>query len=171
MKPEIQRISQISSDQSVICILGGDQIPEKLKLTKQEIDFATTQLKEKEEFILINSYNKYTYLIRLKEGIAHYKVREELRRTAYNLRKLIKENNHSELIITSDKAYNGAIEDMAEGLLLSFYSFDKYKTKAGTDDKKHYPQKLLLQGKVTDSDIKWLIDLTDAVYFTRDLIK
>ena len=171
MKPEIQRISQISSEQSVICILGSDLIPEKLKLTKQEMDFATTQLLAKEEFILINSYNKYTYLIRLKKGIAHYKVREELRRTAYNLRKLIKENNHSELIITSDKAYNGAIEDMAEGLLLSFYSFDKYKTKAGTDDEKHYPQKLLLQGKVTDSDIKWIVDLTDAVYFTRDLIK
>jgi leucyl aminopeptidase len=171
MKPEIQRISQISSDQSIICILGGDQIPERLKLTKQEADFAGTQLQTREEFIFINSYNRCTYLIRTKDGIAHYKVREELRRTAYNLRKLIRENNHSELVITSDKAYKGAIEDFTEGLLLSFYSFDKYKTKAGKDDKKFYPKKLLLQGEVTDSDIKWLVDLTDAVYFTRDLIQ
>ncbi|MGD0755048.1 MAG: leucyl aminopeptidase family protein [Bacteroidales bacterium] len=171
MKPEIQRISQISSDQSVICILGDDQIPERLKLTKQESDFASAQLQTREEFIFINSYNRCTYLIRTKDGIAHYKVREELRRTAYNLRKLIRENNHSELVITSDKAYKGAIEDFMEGLLLSFYSFDKYKTKAGKDDKKFYPKKLLLQGEVTDSDIKWLVDLTDAVYFTRDLIQ
>jgi len=171
MKPEIQRITQISSEQSVICILGSDLIPEKLKLTRQEIDFAQTQLQSKEEYVFINSYNRCTYLIRLKEDVMHYKVREELRRTSYNIRKLIKENNHSELVITSDKAYRGAIEDFAEGLLLSFYSFDKYKTKARKDDKKYYPKKLLLNGDLVDSDIKWLGDLTDAVYFVRDLIQ
>jgi leucyl aminopeptidase len=171
MKPEIKRISKISSNQSVICIMGDDQIPERLKLTNQENEFAQNQLQAKEECIFINSYNRSVYLIRLKEAIAHYKVREELRHTAYNLRKLIKENNYSELAITSEKAYKGAIEDFTEGLLLSFYSFDKYKTKAGKDDKKSYPGKLLLQGDLEDTEIKWLIDLTDAVYFTRDRIK
>ena len=28
-----------------------------------------------------------------------------------------------------------------------------------------------MHGEIADSDIKWLVDLTDAVYFTRDLIK
>ena len=171
MKPEIQRTSQISPDQSVICIIGSDQIPEWLNLSKQENDFVQSQLQAKEEYIFINSYERCTYLIRLKDEIAHYKVREELRRTSYHLRKLIKKNNHSELVITSDKAYKGAIEDLAEGLLLSFYSFDKYKTKPGKDEKKKYPAKLLLVGEIADSDVKWLVDLTDAVYFTRDLIK
>jgi leucyl aminopeptidase len=170
MKPEIQKISKISSSQSVICILGSDHVPERLKLGKSEIDFAQTQLKAREEYVFINSYNRCTYLIRLKDGISHFKVREELRRTSYNLRKLIKGNNHSELVITSDKAYAGAVEDFAEGLLLSLYSFEKYKTKSDDDTKNFYPSKLLLHGELTDSDIKWLIDLTDAVYFTRNLI-
>jgi len=170
MKPEIQKISQISSGQSVICILGSDHIPERLKLSKSETDFAKTQLHSKEEYVFINSYNRCTYLIRLKDGISHYRVREELRRTSYNLRKLIKGNNHSKLVITSDKAYKGAIEDLTEGLLLSFYSFEKYKTKAEDDAKKLYPTKLLLHGELADSDVKWLVDLTDAVYFTRNLI-
>jgi leucyl aminopeptidase len=171
MKPEIQRISQLSSDQSVICILGDDNIPQRLKLNNQEVDFARSLLQSKEEYIFINSYNRCIYLVRLNDGPAHFKVREELRRTSYNLRKLIRKNNHSELVITSDNAYKGAIEDFAEGLLLSFYSFDKYKTKPGKDGKKFYPKKLLLDGDIEDSDIKWLIDLTDAVYFTRDLIQ
>lgn len=170
MKPQIERISQISSDQSVICILGSDHIPERLKPGKSEIEFAQTQLQAKEEYVFINSYNRCIYLIRLKDGISKYKVREELRRTSYNLRKLIKDNNHTDLVITSDSAYNGAIEDFTEGLLLSIYSFDKYKTKAGKDEKKYYPKRLLLQGEIADSEIKWLVDLTDAVYFTRDLI-
>jgi leucyl aminopeptidase len=171
MKPQIQRISKISSDQSVICIIGGDQIPERLNLTRQEKDFAQTQIVAKEEYVFLNSYNRSVYLIRLKDGIVHYKVREELRRTSCNLRKLIKENNHTELVITSENAYHGAIEDFTEGLLLSVYSFDKYKTKAVLEEKKHYPAKLLLNGEVDDIEIKWIVDVTDAVYFTRDLIK
>jgi leucyl aminopeptidase len=170
MKPEVRNISQIAAGQSIICILGSDHLPERLALTKSETEFALKQLKSKDEYIFINSYNKCTYLIRLKEGKSNYKVREELRKTSYNLRKLIKKNNHTELVITSDSAYKGAIEDFAEGLLLSFYSFDKYKTKSEEDDKNHYPGKLLLQGDISDSDLKWLVDLTDAVYFTRNLI-
>ncbi len=171
MKPEIQKISQISSGQSVICVMGSDRIPERLKLTKSETYFAQTRLQAKEEYVFINSYDRCVYLIRLKDGISHYKVREELRRTSYNLRKLIKGNDHSELVLTSDKAYKGVVEDLAEGLLLSFYSFGKYKTISADDDEKSYPSKLLLDGNIADSDIKWLVDLTDAVYFTRNLIK
>jgi leucyl aminopeptidase len=170
MKPEIIKISQVSIDQSVVCILGSDKIPGGLNLSKSEKEFARKQLVAKEEFIYINSYNKCIYLIRLKEGISHYIIREELRKTSYKLRKLIKSNNHSELVITSDKAYNGAVEDFAEGLLLSFYSFKKYKTKTEEGDDKNFPSKLLLHGNIDDSEIKWLIDLTDAAYFTRDLI-
>jgi leucyl aminopeptidase len=171
MKPEIQKISQISSHQSIVCIMGDDQIPERLNLTKQEHDFAKNQFQAKEEFIFINSYNRCLYLIRLKEGKEQYKIREELRRTSYNIRKLIKENNHSELVVTSEKAYKGAIEDFIEGLMLSIYSFDKYKTQEGKDDKKSFPSKFLVQGDIEIAEIKWITDLTDAVYFTRDLIK
>jgi len=171
MKPEISKISQISPAQSIVCILGSDHVPEWLKLTKQETGFAKNQLRTKEEYIFINSYSRCIYLIRLKNEIVQYKVREELRRTSYNLRKLIKENNHSELVITSEKAYNGAIEDFTEGLILSLYSFDKYKTKPGKDNKKCYLSRILLYGDVADTEIRWLIDLTDAVYFTRNLIK
>ena len=170
MKAEIIKITQISSDQSVVCILGSDQIPDRLALGRSEKEFAQKHLQNGDESVFINSYNRCTYLIKLKEGINHHKVREELRKTAYNLRKVIKGNNHSELVITSENVYPGAIEDFTEGLILSLYSFDKYKTKPEEDADKKYPARLLLNGNIPDSDIKWLVALTDAVYFTRDLI-
>jgi leucyl aminopeptidase len=170
MKSEIIKISQISSDQSVVCILGSDHIPESLALGKAEKKYAQNRLAANDEYVLINIYSKCIYLVRLKEEMYQYKIREELRKTAYNLKKLIKKNNHSELVITSDCAYKGAIEDFTEGLLLSIYSFSKYKTQPEGDKEMNYPAKLLLYGDADDSDIKWLVDLTDAVYFTRDLI-
>ena len=170
MKPEIIKISQITPDQSVVCILGKEEIPEFLKLSKSEKEYALKQLKAKEDHVFINSYFKCTYIVRIKEGVTGFKAKEELRKTASKLRKLIKANNHKELVIASSHAFKGAIEDFAEGLLLSFYKFDKYKSADEEEKKKNYPSKLLLYGETGKAEIKWLTDLTDAVYFVRDLI-
>jgi len=171
MKPEILKISQISPDQSVVCIVGKAEIPEMLKLTKTEKEYAARQLKADEEYVFINSYFKCTYIVKVKDEKSHFRTREELRRTASGLKKLIKSNNHSELVITSYKAYKEAVEDFTEGLILGIYSFDKYKTKTEKGDKKKsYPSKLLLLDGITKAEVRWLTDLTDAVYFTRDLI-
>jgi len=170
MKPEILKISQIKADQSVVCIIGNDSIPESLALSKSEKEYAKKQLKAKEESIYINSYSRYICIIRLKEGVSQHKVREELRKAAYKLRKKIKSSDQSELVITSEKAYKGAVIDFAEGLLLSLYSFNKYKTKKEDKKKDNSPKKLLLHGDIAEKDIKWLFELTNAVYFSRDLI-
>jgi len=170
MKAEICKITKISPDQSVVCILGSDQVPGWLQLSSQEKEYVQKQLLAKEESIFVNSYGRCTYLIRLKEGISHHKIREELRRTAYNIKKVIKRNNHQELVVASANTYSGAVEDFTEGLVLSIYAFDKYKTRTEDAAERKYPTRILLYGDIADSDIKWLIDTTDAVYFTRDLI-
>lgn len=170
MKPEISEISQISPDQSVVCILGKYELPSFLTLTKSEKEYAIRQLKEKEELVFINSYFKCTYLVKVKEGVTGYREREEVRKAASGMKKLLKSNNHSELVITSYETYKGAIEDFTEGLILSIYSFRKYKTEDEDEKKKNYPSRLLLYGDKGKSEIRWLTSLTDAVYFVRDLI-
>jgi leucyl aminopeptidase len=170
MKPRLSKINQISPDQSVICILGSKDIPENLMLSKTEKEFAHKRILAREEYVIINSYHKFTYLILVKAGLGNYRTKEELRRTAFNLRKVIKSNNHPELVITADKAYEGSVGDFAEGLILSFYSFDKYKTREDEREKKNYPAELLLHGDIDDEEIRWLADLSDAVYKARDLI-
>jgi len=170
MKPEIIKISQISPDQSVVCLLEKDQIPETIRLSKTEKEYALKQLRAEKKMVFINSYFKCTYLVKVKEGAGIFKKKEEIRKAASGMKKLIKDNNHTELVITSDRVYKEAVEDFAEGLLLSFYSFDKYKTKDDEDDKSSYPSKLLLHADLGKTDLKWMNDITDAVYRVRDLI-
>lgn len=170
MKPEILQISQISPDQSVVCIISKDEIPESLLLTKSEKEYALKQITSKDEYVVINSYFKSTYIVRTKESGNIYKIKEELRKTAFNLRKQIKANNHPDLIITSDQLLSGAVEAFTEGLLLSFYSFNKYKTIKDSSENKNYPSRLLLHGDLNSSELKWLTEITEAVYFVRDLI-
>lgn len=170
MIPEIQVISEISPDQSVICILGNNSIPGFLSLSKSEKEYARRKLTEKDEYIFINSYHKCTYLVRLQHELQPFKCNEELRKTASKLKKLIKENNHSEIVISSDDKTGNAVEAFTEGLILSFYSFRKYKTKGDEKDKKHYPSKLLLLGKIRKANLMWLKEICHSVYTTRDLI-
>ena len=170
MKPTISRITRLLPDQSLLCILGSDVIPESLRLSKTEKEFAMKRLAQKDDHVFLNSYYKSTYLIRLKEGLPLPRIREDLRRTAYNIRNLIKSNNHEELVITSSDAYKGAVEDFCEGLMLSCYSFDKYKTKPENNGHKAYPSSILLHGDLDERDIRWLTSAVDAVWFARDLI-
>jgi hypothetical protein len=44
MKPDVVIVPQISPDQSVICILGGDAIPDNLALSKGEKEYARKRL-------------------------------------------------------------------------------------------------------------------------------
>lgn len=170
MIPAIIKASEISDDQSVVCILGSDEIPEWLKLGESETEFARKQLPDNENHVYINSYRRSIYLVRLREGISQHRIREELRRRAYKLRKLIRQNNHLQLVVSSFSAYRGAMEDFTEGFLLGIYSFEKYKTKKEEGPGKSYPSEILLYGDTDENDIKWLTDITSAVYFARDLI-
>jgi leucyl aminopeptidase len=170
MKAKINRIIEISPSSSVVCMLGSDKVPEWLGLDGQQSSYAQKQLADKEETVLINLYSRVVYLVRIKEGPSHHIIREDVRRKAYNLRKTIKENDHRELVIASEDTYAEAVVDFAEGLILSMYSFDKYKTRIDDGPGRKYPGELLLKGDIADGEISWLDNLTDAAYFTRDLI-
>lgn len=170
MKPDILITDKINPDQSVVCILGNNEIPDHLVLSTTEREYAIKRLASGDDSVIINSYYKSTYLVKQKESKELYKSREELRKSAFSIRKTIKSNNHEELVITSNKTYRGAVADFTEGLILSIYSFDKYKTVEDEEDKKSYPGRLLLHGEIDDEGLKWLKALVAAVYFARDLI-
>jgi leucyl aminopeptidase len=169
-KTSLSLVSQISPDQSFVCISRNGKTAGTVTLGAKEKKYAENQFNAGEDYVFINSYEKCIYLVRLKESSDLYKVREELRRTAYKMRKLIRSNNHKELVITSEGAYDDAVLDFAEGLLLSTYSFRKYKTKEDDCSKQSYPSRLLLHGNIDEKSLKWLDELSNAVYFTRDLI-
>jgi len=170
MKPHIVKISQITPDQSVVFITDNKEIPEWLNLSLSEKEYALKQAGEKEEYILINSFSRQTYIVMARGEGPDYRKKEELRKTASGMKKLIKSNNHSELVISSSVSFQGALEAFTEGLLLSIYTFSKYKTKKEREDKSNYPAKLLILDKKDEVDVRWLSELTDAVYFVRDLI-
>lgn len=170
MKPHISQISSIPPEHSVVCIIEKNEIPGHLETGIEEKEYALNQLSAGEKMVFINKYKKCFYILKTSDTHDINKKKEEIRRSAYRMRKPIRSNNHENLVITSGDTYHGAVLDFAEGLILSAYSFDKYKTREDNATKKNYPRNLLLHGDFEDNSVNWLDNVTDAVWFTRDLI-
>ncbi len=170
MKIQIKTVNEISPSQSVVCIVGKDEIPPFISLTKIEKGYVLRKLREKVDYVHVNSYDRSTYFVLANGKLPAFRMLEELRKNAATMKKLIKSNSHKELVIASDGMYNGAVEAFTEGLILSIYSFDKYRTKEKDDEKGAFPGKVLLYGINEKSKVEWLNILCEAVYKARDLI-
>ncbi|MFN8239323.1 MAG: leucyl aminopeptidase family protein [Bacteroidales bacterium] len=171
MIPEIKTITKISPDQSVVCVVGGDSIPDSIQLSKSEIEYVSSKLADKADTVLVNSYFKFTYIIRVDKNKPLYQVHEAIRKAASTIKGEIKSNKHQELVITSDGTIAGAALAFAEGYILGIYSFERYLTKSGKEGKKNsLPSRLIIAEKADKEEITWLQELCSAVYKTRDLI-
>ena len=170
MKIQIRAVSQISPDQSVICIVGKDEIPSHIVLNRSEKEYALRRLSENDEYVFVNSYYKCTYFIKANTELPHFMMLEEIRKRASSMKQLIRANNHTEIVITSEGLSEDVSEAFAEGFILSIYSFRKYKTKEEEKEKGRYPQKILLHNIKNKDKVLWLSALCEAVYMVRDLI-
>lgn len=170
MLPHIDIINQILPDQSVICIIGSDELPEWLSLSSSEISYVKRCLADKEELICVNSYFKLSIIIREKDEANVYTRHEKLRRTAVLAAELIKKHKKTAFTICSYQSDKNAISVFAEGLVLGVYSFSKYKEKSMEDDLSIYPQNISLYGDIDKKDIEWLSAIWGSVYFARDMV-
>jgi leucyl aminopeptidase len=169
--PEIQRVAVMPTDKSVIWLVSNNTVPDTIMLSEAEKEYVRNRLMEKDEFIFVNSYNKCTFIIKIKEGISDHYIKEELRKTASNIKSLIQANSISEVVITADvNSFKEAVEVFAEGLILSVYSFDKYKTNEKVRKGTRFPERVLLHGKISDMSLNWLITVAESLYRTRNLI-
>jgi leucyl aminopeptidase len=170
MKYSIKQVSEIFPDQSVVCIVGNNSIPGFISLSRSEKEYAIKKLRADEEYVFINSLYKITIIVKLPANLPDYKCSEELRKTASKLRKQIKSHDLRELVIASYNAPGSSVLSFAEGLILSFYEFRKYKTVKEDKEKHQYPGKILLHGSFDKAEVKWLSGTCEAVYMARDLI-
>ncbi|HRU55862.1 MAG TPA: leucyl aminopeptidase family protein [Bacteroidales bacterium] len=170
MKIQIRAVSQISPDQSVICIVGKDEIPSHIVLDRSEKEYVLRRLSENDEYVFINSYYKCTYFVKANTELPHFMMLEEIRKRASSMKQLIRANNHTEIVITSEGLSEDVSEAFSEGFILSIYSFRKYKTKEEEKEKGRYPQKILLHNIKNKDKVLWLSALCEAVYMVRDLI-
>lgn len=170
-KPTIFRISELHNNKSTVYLFAGEEIPATIPLTESERCYAQDRFNEKDDIVVVNTYARFIYLVRLVDKKQHFEVREALRMKAASMKKLFRENRDEEIAVVAIDTYPLSAIDYAEGISLAVYAFDKFISQEKESKKgKIYPTKIGLKGAFSDKDLESLNITTEAVYWVRDTI-
>jgi len=137
--------------------------------SKSERDFISKRAKNKKEISVVNQYSRTVFAIVLKEEQSIGQQLEIARKAGHKLHSYLKDLEISSFKIKSVGASPEQVLSFAEGLSLTNYQFDKYRTKE--DDKSFKVEELgILADEINAEEIHKLSSVINAVAFTRDLV-
>jgi len=168
VKPELIYSPKAKVSQPLVCIIASDDLPDFIDLLDYEKVFISERLKRGDESVFLNTKPGYVAIVRVKNDLPLFRQHESLRKSASVLLERIKETLGTSVTITGNDVTASAVLAFAEGLILSLYRFDKYKTKESVE--KGLPEKILVSYNIPESDFNWLKISCEAVYATRDMI-
>ena len=165
MIPKISKIADIKVDTSTAVIFDSiNQYSFPGFLTGEKK--AVTSKLEKNNDCVVNKYPALYFFFKPKNEKEYYIEIEEARKAGSKLFDALKaENTATVQIIDFSKSAFGIA--FIEGLLLSCYSFDKYKKEK---EDFHLLEIFIVGSKIPDNQIDELINLTEAVFHARTLV-
>lgn len=133
------------------------------------VQYIETRIREGQRIIPVYLYRqkKIIYFILNPSGKNKYKNQELFRRTGNELGVLLKNDRQECLQLTSLEADAEGMIEVAEGLLLGEYHFDKYQTSKNTYSLKKLA---LLHDKLNKKTIAEFHTKTEAVFLARNLV-
>lgn len=165
MVPKISKIAELKENTSTAVIFDNiDQFP-FLGFTNDEKKYVASKLEKNSECV-VNKYPELYFFFKPKNQKAKSIELEEARKAGSKLFDALKEEKIETVQITDfSKSETGLA--FIEGLLLSCYSFDKYKK-----EKEEFKLKEIeiAKSKITDFQIEEIINVTQAVFYARNLV-
>ncbi len=170
MIPKLVITSNIEEQVPLVYLVVDGKIPSDAGLTDDESTWVGSRLKSKQRRATVNSYKRHLYFISIDPDRSETDRLEDLRKGASALKGEIGSNKSPMLGIVTSTGRWKDIAAFTEGLLLSAYSFDKYKTSATDKKEDLFPETIFLRGEWSDHDLNTLRSSCEAVFFTRNLV-
>ena len=160
MKTLIKKKTTINKKDNLIILCKKNSNLSQYNLSSKEKDFIK---KEKGEIVTINQYNRYVFIVKPKENNNLDFYNENCRLIGDKL--IEKLTNIKSVVIIDTEMNSDDILQVAEGMALSNYTFNKYKKV-----QKKKLEKIFLITNISSKKIDELNNIIDGVCFTRDLI-
>jgi len=160
------------STQVFILPLGSTALPEAATtdLPTAARTYVETALVAKQTFVVLNHFSHQHYYVVLEEKRTADLQLEALRKASHQLQAALKHEKTAEVFVHNLSDNPDAGLTLAEGLFLSAYEFEGYKT----DEKSRQPAaltRLTLVGEAaTEAQITALQHVLEGVAFARDLV-
>ncbi|MCX7953854.1 MAG: leucyl aminopeptidase family protein [Bacteroidales bacterium] len=167
MIPQIEKIKEVKEESTIVYIINEKDDFKEIKLKKEEEKYVKEQL-EKQKYAELNLFNKWLFFYIPPSNDEEYKELEKLRRKSFEINSILEKNKIETLsIINKTNNPNFSIA-CVEGIILSNYKFDKYKTKE--EKKTKLKNVYILDETIKTVDLVYLKYLLEGVYIARDLI-
>lgn len=155
-------------EESIIYIIESKDQLNKLQLNNDEKEYALKRLENEKDFVFINSFFKFNFIIVVKKEKDINKIKEDLRKQSDKIIKIIDEEKIEKINILEISQNNYDLV-LAEALALNCYDFAKYLND--TDKKKHFLKEIkVISTNVNEDKTLKLNALIEGVYQARDII-
>ena len=152
---------------SVYLIESFGQLPREL-FSERELGYIQSEIENKKYFIALNYYYNWAYIVFSEPDENIYIRNEELRKLGVQLLKHAKENEVVFLNVVDELKVKDLTLAFLEGVGLSSYSFDKYKTTKSNTKKSMRVN--IFSTTMKESDIESLEVVLSGVLKVRDLV-
>jgi len=133
---------------------------------KNETAYIKSELagKEEKDLVFINRYTSFFYLVKMAD-ISTPRGLEKMRLLGSRVYAMLKADKQTEVHIDGVVSSEAALA-VAEGVALSAYKFDKYRSKPS----KYQFKKISLTGKIDKKEVEVLSNLVEGTFVARTLV-
>ncbi len=171
MITKLHKIKQIEPKQNIAFLINSQKELKQLKLEKEELQYLEKKYpKDEAEIFKFNRYDYWIIVCAIPEKTKEeeYAIKELYRNQGYKLYTFLKGKKENEINIIAESIKKQYVLAFIEGILLSSYSFGKYKDKK---NKQHFISKInCLHKDVSPADLTEVINLSESVFLCRDLV-
>jgi len=134
-----------------------------------ELDYIKEKNENKESFIQLQELGTSKYIRIVRDLLVTNDDKEELRKDGYSLWVSLKKEKNEEVTVFDLAGTKDATLALVEGLVLSSYSFEKYKTEKKDGDI-HLKEVQIASSAINLTDCKELQNICEALFIARDLV-
>lgn len=169
MQPSIYIQKTFSASDSLAYLLADLSELKELSLSEEESRWVHSRLEQDKSFISLNRYGSWLFIIRPKSKDEAHKILEAYRHAAHELYGHIREQEITQLQLAGKGVQPEQALAFLEGLLLSAYRFEKYKTKKAAEDRQLNSITLSHAG-ISEAQAMEVKEVVTGTFAARDLI-
>ncbi len=165
----ILKKQNIDSKHNFIIVCTQFKNNPKYNLTKEQLNYIQTQVKDSKKCITINALSRVISIIMIDETQNHYKTLETIRKHGASICDSLNNEKQTLVQCVNETSFSDYSLALAEGLALANYQFIKHKSNPKKETNTLTTVQII-DSKITDKQLNNLSIAVEATFKARDLV-
>ncbi|MEK6477162.1 leucyl aminopeptidase [Catalinimonas sp. 4WD22] len=169
MSVKLKQAKEVKKNVTLAVLLTSQEEASGYCQNDAEKQYVKRKLKDKTGLVAVNQYARMLYFIAPAEEQENHLKREYYRKKGFDLANIVRSESLENLQLSTTADVQDLL-DISEGLLLSTYSFDKYKSAAKEKNASVFKELTIIHTDLKKKALEEVSNLVDATFYARDLV-